>query len=98
MAKMKVFPLADRVVVSLATEKKTASGIIIPEIAAKDRPERGTVIAVGPGKLTEDGKRIPLEVKVGDEVVFSKYGPDEIKVEGQEYYILREDQILAVIK
>jgi chaperonin GroES len=98
MAKMKLIPLADRVVVTPVTEKKTLSGIIIPETAGKDRPERGTVVAVGKGRVGDDGKRIPLEVSVGDEVVFSKYGPEEIKVDGFDYYILREDQILAIIK
>ncbi len=98
MTKTKLQPLADRVVVAVATEKKTASGIIIPDAASKERPEQGTVIAVGPGKLAENGKRIALEVKNGDTVVFSKYGPDEIKIDGSTYYILREDQILAIIK
>lgn len=96
--KLDIVPLADRVIVAPMTEEKTKSGIIIPDTANKERPERGTVLAVGRGKMGEDNKPIPLEVKVGDIVIFSKYGPDEIKLEGTEYYILREDQILAIIK
>ncbi len=93
-----ITPLADRVVVMPITQAKSRSGIIIAEGSTKERPERGTVIAVGKGKIGDDNKRIPLEVTVGDTVIFSKYGPDEIKVDGAEYYILREDQILAIIK
>lgn len=78
--------------------KKSKSGIIIPETVSKERPEQGTVIAVGEGKMNNDGKVIPLVVKVGDKIVFSKYGPDEIKIDGEEYYILSESNILAVIK
>jgi len=98
MAKIKIQPLADRVIVTPVTEKKSASGIIIPDTANKERPERGTVVAVGSGRLNDEGVRIPLELAVGDEVVFSKYGPEEIKVDGVQYFILREDQVLAVIK
>lgn len=98
MAKSKLQPLADRVIVSASFEKKTLSGIIIPDSASKDRPVQGIVVAVGPGRMGNDNKRVPLEVKVGDMVLFSKYGPDEVKVEGQNFFVLREDQILAVIK
>jgi chaperonin GroES len=98
MAKTKLVPLADRVIVTLQTEKKSLSGIIIPETANKERPERGVVVAVGKGRLGDDGKRMAPEVSPGDEVVFSKYGPEEITVDGTAYYILREDQILAIIK
>jgi chaperonin GroES len=98
MAKTKLIPLADRVIVEPASEQKTKSGIIIPETAGKDRPEQGVVVAVGKGKVGDDNKRIPLEVSVGDTVVFAKYGPESVKVEGKEYFILREDQILAIIK
>ena len=102
MAKSKIksfhlVPLADRVIVSPVLEEKTKSGIIIPDTAGKERPERGLIVAVGKGKIGDDNKRIPLEVSVGDMVIFSKYGPDEIKIEGVHYYILREDQILAII-
>ncbi len=98
MAKTKIIPLADRVVVSVVTEKKTLSGIIIPDSAGKERPERGVVTAVGKGRKNDSGEYMPVEVKVGDEVLFSKYGPEIIVVDGVEYYILREDQILAIIK
>ncbi len=97
--KLSLKPLGDRVVVSPAEkegEKKLASGIIIPETVDKERPAQGTVIAVGPGKH-EDGKRVPMQVKVGDTVIFSKYGYDEVKIEGQEYYILAESNILGIV-
>jgi chaperonin GroES len=95
-----VLPLNDRVLVRpLDPEElnKTASGIIIPETVSKEKPEQGEVVAVGPGKW-EEGKRVPMGVKVGDRIVFSKYGYDEVKYEGKEYYILREDSILAIIR
>ena len=77
-------------------EKTSAFGIIIPESVDKERPAKGTVIAVGPGK-TEDGTLLPMNVKVGQQVLFSKYGYDEVKMDGQEYYILSESSILAVV-
>lgn len=97
--KSKIVPLGDRLLVkpSSGEDKKTKTGIIIPETVDKEKPEQGEVIAVGPGRI-DDGKVIPVRVKVGDTVLFSKYGPDEIKVDGVEYYILREDSVLAVIK
>ncbi|MFZ4500337.1 MAG: co-chaperone GroES [Minisyncoccia bacterium] len=98
MAKTKIIPLADRVVVSVVTEKKTLSGIIISEGIGKERPERGVVTAVGKGRKNDSGEYMPVEVGVGDEVLFSKFGPEIIVVDGVEYYILREDQILAIIK
>jgi len=97
-----VYPLSDRVLVKpLAPEdlaKKSPSGIIIPETVDKEKPEQGRVVAVGRGKLAEDGTAMPIGVKVGDRVMFSKYGYDEIKIEGEEYYIVREENILAVIR
>lgn len=98
MAKTKIIPLADRVVVSVIDEKKTLSGIILPDSASKERPERGVITAVGKGRKTDTGTHIPLELSVGDEVLFSKYGPETVSVDGVDYYILREDQILAIIK
>lgn len=101
MTSKKIIPLGDRVLVkpvSLDHDKKSKSGIIIPETVSKERPEQGKVVAVGAGKTTDDGKIIPTKVKVGDIVVFSKYGPDEIKIDGEEYYILSESNILAIIK
>lgn len=92
-------PLGDRIVVKPAGkegEKKLASGIIIPETVNKERPTKGTVVAVGPGKY-EEGKRVPPQVKVGDVVLFSAYGYDEVKIEGQEYYILAESNVLGIV-
>ena len=97
---MKIQPLGDRVLVEpdKKEEGKTKSGLYLPETMEKDRPEQGTVIAVGPGKLTEEGKRIPLSVKKGDMILFTKYGPNEIKVDGKEYLIAREEDILAILE
>lgn len=92
-------PLGDRVVVRPADkgeEKTLASGIIIPETVDKERPSKGTVVAVGPGKY-DDGVLVPMTVKVGNTVLFSKYGYDEVKIDGEEYYILSESSILATI-
>jgi len=75
----------------------TASGIIIPDTISKEKPEQGMVIAVGEGRW-EDGKRVPMSIKIGDKVVFSRYGYEEVKLDGEEYYILKEENILAVIK
>jgi chaperonin GroES len=88
-------PLADRVVVkAIEREETTKGGIVIPD-TAKERPQEGEVVAVGPGKY-EDGKRIPLEVKVGDRVLYAKYGGTEVKIDGEEYLVLRESDILAI--
>lgn len=98
--KLSVSPLGDRIVVKPSEkegEKKLPSGIIIPDSADKEKPARGTVLAVGPGKF-EDGARVPMQVKVGDTVIFSKYGYDEVKLDGEEYYLLSESSVLAVIK
>ena len=95
---MKFRPLHDRVVVRrLEQEEKTKGGIIIPD-TAKEKPQQGKVIAVGKGKKTEDGKVLPLDVKVGDKVLFGKYAGTEIKIEGQEYLMMREDDILGVVE
>ena len=93
-------PIGDRVLVKPMSEEheKSPSGIIIPDTARKEKPERGEVIAVGPGKHGDDNEVIPMSVKVGDVVVFSKYGFDEVKIEDEEYYIISESNILAVIK
>lgn len=96
-----VQPLGNRVLVKpldeSALEKTTAAGIIIPETAKEEKPQQGTVVAVGPGEVV-DGQKVVPEVKKGDTVVFSKFGYDEIKVGDDEYYILKGDNILAVIK
>jgi len=97
----KIVPLADRVLVKPGNPKdgkKTKSGIIIPETVSKDLPEMGEVLVVGPGKTLDDGKIVPMNVKVGDVVIFSKYGPDEVKIDDEKYYIIREEAILAIIK
>ncbi|MDD5939855.1 MAG: co-chaperone GroES [Lachnospiraceae bacterium] len=95
---MKLVPLEDRVVLKqLAAETTTASGIVIPG-KEKEKPQQAEVIAVGPGKTTDDGKKVPMEVKVGDKVVFSKYSGTEVKLsEDEEYVIVRQSDILAVI-
>jgi chaperonin GroES len=95
---MKIRPLQDRVIVKrLEEEEKTKGGIIIPD-TAKEKPQVGKVIAVGKGKLTEDGKVIPLDVKAGDKILFGKYSGTEIKVEGEELLIMREEDILGIIE
>jgi chaperonin GroES len=97
----KVIPLLDRILVKPIQEDelKSKSGIFIPESVAKEKPERGKVIAVGEGRWNEDGgQRVKMSVKVGDTVLFTKYSPDEIKIDGEEYFILREENVLAVIK
>jgi len=98
---MKINPLGDRVVIEPLDDEskgKTKSGIYLPETVSKERPEQGKVVAVGPGKLTEEGKRIPMSVKKGDAVLFTKYGPNEIKVDEKEYLIAREEDILAILE
>lgn len=94
-------PLGDRIVVRpLSPEEagtRSPSGIIIPDTVSKEKPEQGIVIAIGPGKYNDDGERIPVSVKVGDRVIFSKYGYDEVKIGGVEYFIVSEAGVLAVI-
>lgn len=91
-----VKPLADRVVVKvLSGEEKTKGGIVLPD-TAKEKPQEAEVIAVGPGRVLDNGQRVVPEVKVGDRVIFAKYGGTEVKLEGEEYLILRESDILAV--
>ena len=94
---MKIKPLSDKVVIkTLEAEQKTASGIVIPD-TAKEKPAQGEVVAVGPGK-TKHGEKIPMNVKIGDKVLYSKYSPQEVKVDGNEYLIISEEDILAVIE
>lgn len=96
---MRIKPLADHVVIEpLLQEEKTRSGILLPETAEKERPEQGKVIAVGSGKRTDEGKVLPLEVKVGDTVLFTKYGPNEVKVDDKEYLIAKAEDILAILE
>ena len=97
MAKINIRPLDDRIVVEpMAAEETTAGGIVLPD-AAQEKPQRGTVVAVGPGKLLDSGERGELSVTVGDEVIFGKYGGTEIEVEGVDVKILRESDILAKV-
>ncbi len=95
---MSVRPLHDRVIVKRVEEEETTKGgIIIPD-SAKEKPQEGKVVAAGNGKILDDGSRVKMEVKVGDLVLFSKYAGTEIKIEGEEHLILREDDILAIVE
>jgi chaperonin GroES len=95
---MNIRPLRDRIIVErLEEEAKTAGGLIIPD-TAKEKPQQGVVKAVGKGKVTEDGKVLPMDIKVGDKVLFGKYAGTEIKIDGREYQIMREDDILGVLE
>ena len=95
---MKVKPLHDRILIKRVEEKETVKGgIIIPD-TAKEKPQEGEVIAVGGGKKTEEGKVIPLDVKAGDRILFGKYSGTEIKIDEQEYLIIREDEVLGIIE
>jgi chaperonin GroES len=95
---MKLRPLQDRIIVKrIEEEEKTAGGIFIPD-TAKEKPQMGQVVSVGKGKKTEDGKVIPVDLKAGDKVLFGKYSGTEVKVEGAEFLIMREDDILGVIE
>ena len=95
---MKLRPLSDHIVVESVAEDKKKSHIILPDTVDKEKSERGKVVAVGAGKLDNDGKRIPLQVKKGDVVLFTKYSPNEVKVEGKDYLIIKEEDILAILE
>jgi len=95
-SKLNVRPLHDRILVRRMTEdEKTAGGLYIPD-TAKEKPQKGKVVAVGKGRVTEDGKTLPLEVREGDSVLFSKYSGTELKLEGQEYLMIREEDVLGI--
>lgn len=99
--KTRIVPLGEKILLRplpADTGKKTAAGIIIPETIDKEKPEQGIVVAVGEGRLDDSGKRVPPQVKPGDKVLFSKYSPDEVKIDGEEYYIISESSVLAIIK
>ncbi len=99
MANAQIKPLGNRVLIkAIAAETQTASGIIIPDTASKEKPQKGEVLAVGPGKALPDGKVMPMNVKTGDTVLFTKYGPTEIKIDGEEYLIAEESDILGIIE
>lgn len=96
---MKLHPLRDHVILEpVRAEDKTKSGIVLPETVDKERPEQGKVVAVGPGRLNLKGQRVPMELKKGDIVLFSKYGPNEVKVDSKEYLIAKEEDILAILE
>ncbi len=94
---MAIKPLADRVVVKAAeAEEKTSGGIILPD-TAKEKPQEGTIVAAGPGKVSDNGTKVPMEVKTGDKILYGKYSGTEITIDGEEHLIMRESDILAII-
>lgn len=96
---MKIEPLFDKVVIKpLTKEEVTASGIVLPDTADKEKPMQGEVIAVGPGKRLESGQTTPVTVKVGDTVLFTKYAPDEVEIDDEEYLVIEEDKILGIVR
>ncbi|MFC1663905.1 co-chaperone GroES [Patescibacteria group bacterium] len=96
---MKIKPLSDYILIEpIAEEEKTKAGILLPQSAEKEKPEQGRVVAVGLGRKTSSGKIIPIEVKVGQKVLFTKYGPNEIKINNKEYLIAKEEDILAILE
>jgi len=96
---MQIKPLSDHILIEpIGQEEKTKTGILLPQTADKERPEQGKVVAVGRGKKNKSGNIIPMEVKVGDKVLFTKYGPNEVKINDKEYLIAREDDILAILE
>lgn len=95
---MKIQPLHDKVVIKPLSESEvTASGIVLPDSASKEKPMEGEVVAVGSGKRMDNGTVAPMSVKVGDKVLFTKYAPDEVEVDGEEYLVIDEDKILAIV-
>lgn len=95
---MKIKPLSNHILIEpIKAEEKTKTGILLPGTAEREKPEQGKVIAIGPGKRTSSGKFIPMEVKVGDKVLFTKYGPNEIKIDEKEYLIASQEDVLAII-
>ena len=90
-------PLSDHVLLESVKEEKKKGGIILPDTVDKERPEKGKVVATGPGKLNQEGKRVPMEVKKGQVVLFKKYGPDQVKINDKEYLIAKEEDILAIL-
>ena len=96
---MKIEPLNDKVVIKpLDAEKVTESGLVIPDTVEGEKPVQGEVVAVGPGKMLEDGKRAAMSVSVGDTVLFTKYAPDEVEIDGEEYLVIDEDKIVGIVK
>ncbi len=96
---MKIEPLFDKVLIKpLSQEEVTASGIVLPDTADKEKPMQGEVVAVGPGKRSESGQIVPVSVKVGDTVLFTKYAPDEVEVDNEEYLVIEEEKILGIVR
>lgn len=96
---MKFQPLSNHLFIEPVEEEKTTkSGIVLPDTAEREKPMRGKVLAIGPGKLNEKGERVPMSVNVGDTVLFKKYGPDEIEIDGKKYLVGDEDDVLAIIE
>lgn len=96
---MKIRPLNDKIIIKpIAEDEVTKSGIVLPDTVDKEKPEKGEVMAAGPGKLLESGQRAPMSVKVGDKVFFKKYGPDEIKVEDEELLVISEEDIIGILE
>ncbi|MFA6304477.1 MAG: co-chaperone GroES [Patescibacteria group bacterium] len=96
---MKLKPLGDNIVVKgISKEETTKSGIILPETIDKEKPEQGEVVAVGPGKILDNGNRASMEVKVGDKIIFKKYSPDDFKIDGQEVLILSQSDVIAILE
>lgn len=96
---MKIRPLNDHVVIKpLKTDEITKSGIVLPDTAREEKPEQGEVVAVGPGKLLESGQRAPMSVQVGDKVLFTKYAPDEVEIDEEEYLVVEEEKILGIVE
>ena len=96
---MKLKPISDYIIIEpRKEEQKTKSGIVLPDTIEKEKPQEGVVIAAGPGRMQDNGKRSDMQVKAGDKVLFSKYSPTEMKVDGKEYFVIKEDDVLAIIK
>ena len=96
---MNIKPLSDHILIeAIKGEEKTKGGILLPDTAEREKSEQGIIIAVGPGKKTDDGKIIPVSVAPGQKVLFTKYGPNEIKIDGKEYLMAREDDVIAIIE
>ena len=96
---MNIKPLHDHVIVKPFTiDQITKSGIVLPETVDKEKPEKGEVVAIGPGKLAENGQRTPMSIQIGQKVMFKKYSPDEIKIEGEEYLVITDTDIIAVLE
>jgi len=94
----KLRPMDDRILVEpVEAELATSFGLVLPDTASKEKPQKGKVIAVGPGKMTDEGKRLPMTVKAGDIILYTKYGPTEVKLEGKEIFFLQESDVLAII-